>query len=427
MYENLLAQDAIRQELIRMLISGEIPPAMLFSGPPASGKLTAALETARVLSCTKTGHWNCACEDCRRHRNLVHTDLVLFGKRSFPVEIAAARDVLVEKPGKAAAYLFVRSVRKLLSRFNPVLWQGEEQKVDRASPIIQEIEEALDTIDPETITESALDEKTIKTIDDIRLACANLEPFVPETVSVTMVRNMDSWAHLAPSGQRKTVIIENADRMQDAARNAMLKTLEEPPESVRFILLTSRRASMIATVLSRSRIFSFSQRDTKATRMILERVFKTSSDATNLASFFESKMPFPPSEAIRFAELLAGLLLLDYAKTGLPVPEGYCSRITRQAAASSETMHDVLEELSEATKSFGSKDKAFANSFLQFMKSLLSVFSQMLAESGENPELMLLIERWSNHVREAAVQYGSLNRSPELLLTVLISTFGDRP
>ncbi|MCE1206697.1 MAG: hypothetical protein LWX00_04755, partial [Spirochaetia bacterium] len=175
------------------------------------------------------------------------------------------------------------------------------------------------------------------------------------------------------------------------------------------------------------RIFSFSQRDAQATRMILERVFKTSSDATNLASFFESKMPFPPSEAIRFAELLAGLLLLDYAKTGLPVPEGYCSRITRQAAASSETMHDVLEELSEATKSFGSKDKAFANSFLQFMKSLLSVFSQMLAESGENPELMLLIERWSNHVREAAVQYGSLNRSPELLLTVLISTFGDRP
>lgn len=426
MYENLLAQDSIRQELIRMLISGEIPPAMLFSGPPSSGKLTAALETARVLSCTKTGHWNCACEDCKRHRNLVHTDLLLFGKRSFPIEIAVARDVLVKKPGKATAYLFTRSVRKLLSRFNPVLWQGEEQKVDRASPIIQEIEEALDTIDSETITESALNEKTIKTIDDIRLACDNLEPLVPETVSVTMVRNMDSWAHLAPTGQQKTVIIENADRMQDAARNAMLKTLEEPPESVRFILLTSRRASMIATVLSRSRIFSFGQRDAQATRIILERVFKSNSDTDSLSSFFESKMPFPPSKAIRYAELIAGLLLLDCAKTGLLVPEGYCSGLARQAAASCETMRDVLEELSEATKSFGSKDKAFANSFLQVMKSLLSVFSHMLAESGGNPELMLLIDRWSNHIREAAVQYGSLNRSPELLLTVLISTFGDQ-
>lgn len=427
MYENLLAQDSIKHELIKMLISGEIPPAMLFSGPPASGKLTAALETARVLSCTRTGHWNCACEDCKRHRNLVHTDLVLFGKRSFPIEISAARDVLVEKPGKASAYLFIRAIRKLLARFNPVLWQGEEQKIDRAAPLIQEIQEALDTLDPETMAESALADETIKTIDEIRLASANLEAFVPDTVSVAMVRNMDNWAHLAPSGQRKTVIIENADRMQDAARNAMLKTLEEPPESVRFILLTSRRASMIATVLSRSRIFSFNTRDQKATRLILERVFKSNSDVESLASFFESKMPFPPTEALRYAELIAGLLLRDHAKTGLPLPEGYCSRLVQQSSESSKTMRDILEELSDATKSFGSKDKTYANSFVQFMKSLLAVFSSMLAESGGNPELMILVERWSNHVRETAVQYGSLNRSPELLLTVLISTFGDRP
>ena len=50
MFENLVNQEAGK------LISADIrhnrlPGAVLYSGPDASGKLTAALETARILSC----------------------------------------------------------------------------------------------------------------------------------------------------------------------------------------------------------------------------------------------------------------------------------------------------------------------------------------------------------------------------------------
>ena len=49
-----------------------------------------------------------------------------------------------------------------------------------------------------------------------------------------------------------TLIIENADKMQEGSRNAMLKILEEPPEHVVFILATTELHKIPATVLSSS-------------------------------------------------------------------------------------------------------------------------------------------------------------------------------
>lgn len=48
------------------------------------------------------------------------------------------------------------------------------------------------------------------------------------------------------------VIIRNAEELTLAAANALLKTLEEPGPGVHFILLTSRPAHLLDTVLSRS-------------------------------------------------------------------------------------------------------------------------------------------------------------------------------
>ena len=56
--------------LKRDFLKSSLPPAMLFSGPVLSGKLTAALETARVLSCEKTGDWRCSCGLCAQQSRL---------------------------------------------------------------------------------------------------------------------------------------------------------------------------------------------------------------------------------------------------------------------------------------------------------------------------------------------------------------------
>ena len=55
MFENLLHQERITLQLRRDIAAGSLPPALLFTGAAFSGKLTAALETARALCCRDSG------------------------------------------------------------------------------------------------------------------------------------------------------------------------------------------------------------------------------------------------------------------------------------------------------------------------------------------------------------------------------------
>lgn len=423
MFENLLAQDAVRASLSGDIGRNSVPPALLFSGPPASGKLTAALETARTLSCRGSGAWNCPCPDCTRHRQLAHVDLLLFGKRSFPEEIVVAKEFLLRSPGQSSAYFFLRSIRKLLARFNPALWSGEETRLGKAAGLIQSIEEAVDLIDPETQGRE-IPEPIAKAVESAYADALSLESLAPEAPGVFMIRNMEVWAQLAPAGKRKTVILENADRMQASARNAMLKILEEPPETVRFILLTTRRASMMATILSRSRLYSFVPRDAAATAAVISRVFKSKEMATSLQEYFEARIPFPPALAKLHAERFAGRILLDLGDESL-IGDHYGRSLADEAARSEKSLAELIDELGDATGGFGSRDKTMAGSFIQFIRALLGVFSGLLAESAGQPAVVALVDRWSRLAREAAVQYGSLNRNPDLLVKVLASSFGD--
>ena len=52
----------------------------------------------------------------------------------------------------------------------------------------------------------------------------------------------------------KVFILEEADRMNPAAQNALLKTLEEPGEATMFILLSAREEELLETIRSRCRV-----------------------------------------------------------------------------------------------------------------------------------------------------------------------------
>jgi DNA polymerase III subunit delta' len=52
----------------------------------------------------------------------------------------------------------------------------------------------------------------------------------------------------------KVFILEEADRMNPAAQNALLKTLEEPTEGTMFILLSAREEELLDTIRSRCRV-----------------------------------------------------------------------------------------------------------------------------------------------------------------------------
>ncbi|MER3490098.1 MAG: DNA polymerase III, subunit gamma and tau [Meiothermus sp.] len=76
--------------------------------------------------------------------------------------------------------------------------------------------------------------------------------------SVEDVRELRERILLAPLlGLRKVVILDEAHMLSKSAFNALLKTLEEPPEHVIFIFATTEPERMPPTILSRTQHFRF--------------------------------------------------------------------------------------------------------------------------------------------------------------------------
>src|SRR5436305_3394195 len=72
------------------------------------------------------------------------------------------------------------------------------------------------------------------------------------------IRDLREKVNLAPAlGRRKVYIIDEAHMLTTEAFNALLKTLEEPPEHVMFILCTTEANKVPLTVLGRCQQFVF--------------------------------------------------------------------------------------------------------------------------------------------------------------------------
>lgn len=76
--------------------------------------------------------------------------------------------------------------------------------------------------------------------------------------SVDDIRNLIDQVRFAPQvGSYKVYIIDEVHMLSQAAFNAFLKTLEEPPKHAIFILATTEKHKIIPTILSRCQIYDF--------------------------------------------------------------------------------------------------------------------------------------------------------------------------
>ncbi len=79
-----------------------------------------------------------------------------------------------------------------------------------------------------------------------------VEPGDSGAIKIDQVRDIVDRAAYRPfEGRRRAVIIDDADALVPAAQNALLKTLEEPPPSSVFMLVTARPDVLLPTVRSR--------------------------------------------------------------------------------------------------------------------------------------------------------------------------------
>jgi DNA polymerase-3 subunit delta' len=85
-----------------------------------------------------------------------------------------------------------------------------------------------------------------------------LEPGDTGAIKTDTVRGVIDRANYRPfEGRRRVVIIDEADALMEAAQNALLKTLEEPPRASVFILVSSMPDALLPTIRSRCRPLRF--------------------------------------------------------------------------------------------------------------------------------------------------------------------------
>ncbi len=407
MFENIIRQDEVTGLLREELREGRLPAALLFSGPEYSGKLSTALELARALCCENPeAPWGCGCRSCESHRLLEYPHLLMLGGRYFHREIAACADTLRRTGSPSSRFLLIRGVRKLLRRYDPILWEGEEAKVQGAAAPMQAAEEALAELAPPAELPPA--DRLVRLSETLLQSAARiLDARQPDPVPIAQVRRVSAWARMGAAGARKIVIIENADRMLDSARNALLKILEEPPARLTFILLTSRRGAMIPTILSRLRAYSFRPRDGEAGREVLERIFREDSGRfATLDDFFRSYQEVDP-QVLRDA---VGAFLRE----ALGAPAG-----PRGPARGSSRDFSRVRPGDDALF----KDRA---KFRLFLRELLEALRPGNPGGPALPELQDLsrLEDWAALARRTADSLEALNIGPEILAQRLFALFG---
>jgi len=348
MLENIIGHAALVATIRAELASARFPRAVLFAGPPYAGKLSAALEVARALTCQEgSAAWSCECPACRNQKELTHPHTVLLGYRYADVEIAACADALVRSRRPAGLYLFLRAVRKLTRRFDTAIIDPDDARMKGAQEKVARIEELLAEVVPGS--ELPPERRLGEWIEKVAAAAVPLAAQLRgDGITVGQVRALSSWAHLTASGSFKIAVIENADRMQDSARNALLKLLEEPPEAVHLLLLATRRGAILPTILSRLRPYAFDQRTDAEEREVLTKIFRVDEPgAKDLRWFFLSWKAINPD----MLASLAGRFLQHVAENGASrdiiaqLPEIFPARGPGAARPPRETALFFLEEL----------------------------------------------------------------------------------
>lgn len=91
--------------------------------------------------------------------------------------------------------------------------------------------------------------------------------------SVDDIRALRENVALAPmSGRKRVFILDEAHMLSTAAWNAFLKTLEEPPEHVVFVLATTEAHKVPATIVDRCHRFDFHRPTLEQVSSVLRRV-----------------------------------------------------------------------------------------------------------------------------------------------------------
>lgn len=353
MFENVFGQDTVVATLISEITSDSLPGSLLFSGPPLSAKLTTALELARIASCKKRGLWACTCEECARSKSLVNPDVIIIGRKQLPEEYISALDLFDREPGLASRYFLCRSIRKILKRFDPELLPHDTGKVNTIQQLSNPLFEFSELILDESVSKAEILKEGKKLVP----VFIKLVQAIPKDVPISIIRAVEAIAHQSPWGKHRTIIIEHADHMQEPAMNALLKILEEPPNSVSFIFTTNNIKALLPTVRSRLRTYTFVQRTMPQISVVYDKIFRLDNYTGTMEQFFQKFSPLYDATIEQIAE--------QFTKSVLIEKNRFDFASLRQHITDQETLKFFFEFILKYAVSFESQHNQISFEILQ--------------------------------------------------------------
>jgi DNA polymerase-3 subunit gamma/tau len=164
---------------------------------------------------------------------------------------------------------------------------------------------------------------------DVELGFNIFELDAASNNSVDDIRNIVDTVRIPPQvGKYKVYIIDEVHMLSQAAFNAFLKTLEEPPAHAIFILATTEKHKILPTILSRCQVYDFNRikvrdisehlayiaqqegitAEPEALHVIAEKADGAMRDAL---SIFDQVVAFT-GRNLTYQEVIANLSVLDY-------------------------------------------------------------------------------------------------------------------
>lgn len=192
------SQERARIRLMSALRENRFPQSILIDGPAGIGKKALAMKLSQALQCSDPNERPCGhCFGCRMALDSGDTNSWVIPLESEEAHTRSSSEVSAGSNAKTVEDIKQKYVKEI---------QKNPYRVDLFGPA--------------------------------------------SFISVDLIRSMTGG--FAMKGDRvRVVIIAEADRMNEAASNAFLKTLEDVPRNTYFILTTSSREKMLQTIRSR--------------------------------------------------------------------------------------------------------------------------------------------------------------------------------
>lgn len=291
MYKNIFGQEKVTN-ILQNEISFSPPTlahSMIFHGNHYTGKLSAALETARLINCTREKADNCTCSNCVAIRNLTFNGLVILSRRNYYYEIIETLSCYRQKKLPHLRDKLYRAIRLSFAPLQDFLIEN--------TPMADSDKKQLQTLGSKFADFIDKPEYTSTELEDIEKgATFFLNLYKNKNIPVNVIRNMLDWSYMTLPEGKKVVIIDNVDQLETSSENVLLKRLEEPSDDLYFILLAENNSRVLQTIKSRCRAYYFKDLSNEAKNNVLQNIYLQNDPNiySSIYEYFHQKDPILP-------------------------------------------------------------------------------------------------------------------------------------